>query len=873
MMKRLSFWRQAVLSLMALLLAFVPGQAAQAANNWIWKAAGALDTARSNHTATLLSNNKVLVAGGYDANNGYLSSAELYDPGNGKWNLTGSLPSARANHTATLLETGKVLVAGGYGKNGYMSSAVLYDPGMGSWKATGALKNARYGHSATLLSDGRALVVGGSGNGGRLASAELYNPATRAWTLTGSLAAARANHTATLLSNGKVLVAGGYNGTNYLATAEIYDPATGLWATTGSLKAGRSNHTATLLINGKVLIAGGDNGKGFLASAELYTPSKGTWAATGAMKASRAVHSATLLSSGKVLVAGGRGSSNLSSAELFDPSTGVWAATESMNNARASFVATLLADGNVLVTGGRGTAGLLTAAEMYAMENNSQTINVTTSTPTSAVYGTSFKVAATATSGLPVTYSAAGACTNNGATFTMTSGQGTCFVMFDQAGGNGYAAARQVKQKVAAKTIAIKVKADAQTKIYGDPDPDLTYKITSGELLDGNDFTGKLKRQEGESVGKYAINKGTLALDATYYTLTFTSSDLTITKLPVTVTATAKSKVYGYDDPALTYKITDGYLVAGDFFKGKLTRVAGENVGTYKIQQGSLAINNNYILTFVGANFIINKRPITVTADAKTKLYGESDPGLTYQITSGRPVAGDVFKGALTREAGESVGVYPIKIGTLALGSNYELTFVGADLTILAVPYNQVTFISKGAHDGLIVESSETSGVGGAIYPKSKTFKLGDDTFNSQFRAILSFDTSDLPDNAIITTVTLRIKTTGALTGNNPFSVLGRLMLDISSGPFGDTALEPGDFQAAASAARVGTFNKTPVDGWYRVMLKSAGISNINPAGVTQFRLYFSKDDNNNHRADFLAFYSGNNTTNKPELIIRYTVP
>src|SRR5439155_1284465 len=124
---------------------------------------------------------------------------------------TGSLTTARAYHTATLLPNGKVLVAGGAG-GPVLSSVELYDPATGTWSATGSLTTARHSHPATLLPSGEELVAGGQNSGGVLTSPELYDPATGTWTATGSLGAARYAHTATLLPNGKVLAAGGFNG-------------------------------------------------------------------------------------------------------------------------------------------------------------------------------------------------------------------------------------------------------------------------------------------------------------------------------------------------------------------------------------------------------------------------------------------------------------------------------------------------------------------------------------------------------------------------------------------------------------------------------------------------------------------------------------
>src|SRR5438876_2565626 len=161
-----------------------------------------------------------------------------------------------------------------------------------------------------------------------------------------------------------------------------------------------------------------------------------------------------------------------------------------------------------------------------------------------------------------------------------------------------------------------------------------------------------------------------------------TSKSLTVTKRPITVTADGKSKVYGDSDPALTYQITSGSLQNSDSFTGSLTRAAGEDVGAHAIQQGTLALSANYDLTFAGADLTINKRAVTVTADAKSKTYGAGDPALTYQITSGSLAFSDAFTGALTRAAGEDVGTHAIQQGTLALSVNYDLTFAGANLTI-----------------------------------------------------------------------------------------------------------------------------------------------------------------------------------------------
>ncbi len=222
------------------------------------------------------------------------------------------------------------------------------------------------------------------------------------------------------------------------------------------------------------------------------------------------------------------------------------------------------------------------------------------------------------------------------------------------------------------------VNAEAKSKVYGDADPTLTY--TAEALQFSDTFSGSLSRDAGENVGQYSINQGTLSLSSNY-TLVFVGEDLTINARGLTVTADAQSKVYGDSDPSLTYQVTAGTLQGSDVLMGSLTRISGEDIGNYALQQGTLA-NSNYAITFVPNDLTIGSRAITVTADAQSKTYGDADPALTYQVTTGSLQFSDTFSGELVRDAGEGIGNYTIDQGTLALSANYDLTYVGSDLAI-----------------------------------------------------------------------------------------------------------------------------------------------------------------------------------------------
>jgi hypothetical protein len=305
---------------------------------------GPLSIARSYHTATLLSDGRVLIAGGtpksWQFNGPFVAQAELYDPKTGTFSADGTLGTARNLHTATLLADGRVLIAGGNDAEAHsVATAEIYDPKTGIFSPTGSMSAARGFHTATLLADGRVLITGGCAtgwNGPFVASAEIYDPTLGTFTNAGAMADLRVSHTATLLADGRVLISGGTaDGTTSLDSAELFNPETGKFTATGPMTVGRTFHEATLLTDARVLLTAGDpagwvyDGP-FLDTAEIYDPKTGTFTVTGPMLDKLTSHSATLLADGRVLIAGGYDRyMDVATAELFDPRTGTFGPTGS----------------------------------------------------------------------------------------------------------------------------------------------------------------------------------------------------------------------------------------------------------------------------------------------------------------------------------------------------------------------------------------------------------------------------------------------------------------------------------------------------------------------------------------------------------------
>jgi hypothetical protein len=298
---------------------------------------------RLNATATLLPDGKVLIAGGMGLTAGpdgflpLLNTAEIFDPAAGAFSSTGNLVQARRQHTATLLGDGRVLVAGGYADHiCFTASAELFDPAAGMFSPTGGMHSERLGHTATMLASGEVLVTGGSNGCAPDAAddppwdplfAELYEPHSGSFQGAGDMSTTRIHHAAIRLTSGKVLVLGGIPPLQNLheqpphpSYAELYDREADAFSPIVGLTISPQRYTVTLMTSGMVLIVGGTDAAGAsTTSVQLLDPSSAVLTPTGALGTARVGHTATLLQDGRVLITGGTDAdgNTLATAEVY----------------------------------------------------------------------------------------------------------------------------------------------------------------------------------------------------------------------------------------------------------------------------------------------------------------------------------------------------------------------------------------------------------------------------------------------------------------------------------------------------------------------------------------------------------------------------
>ncbi|MCL9998482.1 MAG: hypothetical protein NBV68_03805, partial [Erythrobacter sp.] len=221
----------------------------------------------------------------------------------------------------------------------------------------------------------------------------------------------------------------------------------------------------------------------------------------------------------------------------------------------------------------------------------------------------------------------------------------------------------------------ITITANSFSRIYGNANPALGFVVGGQGLVNGDQLSGALATTAGltSGVGIYGITQGSLDAGANY-AVTFVGGQLTITPRPITIDANSFSRIYGNANPALTFTVGGQGLVNGDQLSGALTTIAGvtTGVGSYAITQGTLTAGANYTVTYNAGGLTITPRPITITADSFSRVYGNANPALTFGIGGQGLVNGDQLTGALAA-AGVTAGVgtSAITLGTLSAGANY----------------------------------------------------------------------------------------------------------------------------------------------------------------------------------------------------------
>jgi len=340
---------------------------------------GSMATARQDHTATVLPDGRVLVAGG-SCNGSVLATAEIYDPATGSFTPTGPMLSPRTHHTAQVAgwNPSVVLFLGGDDGTRILSTIEAYDLTTGTFKPIGAMTEPRRFHTSTMLnlpapSFGTAiLVAGGEGPGGWLASAELIDPDTFVATATSPMATPRGRHAASAPGNHICYVVGGFNGA-YLASVEYFDLADRKFHSSGPLNLPLADCTMGIE-GGSQVVAGGRNDEGATANAGIYTFDAAVaplpfFSPGPPMLFPRYGHRRSYLQfEGYTLITGGFDGTGhaLATAERRQASDGAVTSLGAMTTARARHTATYLNNGLLLIAGGVGADGKsLASAEVF----------------------------------------------------------------------------------------------------------------------------------------------------------------------------------------------------------------------------------------------------------------------------------------------------------------------------------------------------------------------------------------------------------------------------------------------------------------------------------------------------------------------------
>jgi hypothetical protein len=652
-----------------------------------WTTVASMGTGRREFTATLLADGRVLVVGGVS-----VATAQVYNPGTNTWSSTGALSSVRFLHAAALLPDGRVLVAGGTnGAGTTLATAEIYDPTTNAWSAASSMGAGRYIGTLTVLPDGQILAAGGVNGTSAEASTELFDSDTGTWSVGPSMVTGRFMHTATLLAGDRVLVTGGgVTSSTSLDAAEVYDVAIDTWTSARPMTGSRRLHTATALPDGRVLVVGGRTASGVTAEAELFSlkvediisfdplPNRTFGDSTFAVTASAASgFTVGFTAAGNCSIAGdtvtitGAGSCTVTASTPgdldYDP--GHLARTFAIAKAPATLVLGGLAqtyDGTPrIVTVTTSPPGLATVTVKYdgaptpPTGAGSYAIVASLSNPDyqapdaigtlvvapagqtitfdplpARTYGDSpFGVTATASSGLPVGFAAAGSCSVAGTTVTLT-GAGSCTVTASQGGDANYEAA-----PVVARPFAI-AKSPTTTAVASLTNPSnfgqgVTFKASVTTSTFAGTPSGSVTFLDGSTVlGTQPLTGGQASLS---------TGSLAVGPHAITAQYLGDGDRLGSTSTVLTQTVltTGADLVTTKVGDPPPTATPGEKftVGDTVLNQGQLATGATTTTYYLSLDRIKSGNDRALDG---TRIVGQLSPGATSSGTAGVVVPANV---------------------------------------------------------------------------------------------------------------------------------------------------------------------------------------------------------------------------------------
>ncbi len=416
----------------------------------------------------------------------------------------------------------------------------------------------------------------------------------------------------------------------------------------------------------------------------------------------------------------------------------------------------------------------------------------------------------------------------------------------------------------------------------------------------------------------FTLNGGTLfaigSVSGVGITLTSSNPDVRtgVNGQPLTLTAKITNTggsggIGGFPGGTVTFQDTV-YFVPSPNVLSSTTAVLVANVpldatGHASYTTSALTADTHFITALYSGNAyfsagsasLIQKIHTAVPVTMLTATPNPANPGQSVTFTATVAAGSGTPTGFVTFQEGNIVlaqlplnvsGAAAFSTSALALG-NHTVTAVYASDSVFAAssgsvvqvvqnPILTATFSSIGAQDGWVMGATGSSNAGDSLNATANdaaALRVGADSSKRQYRSIVSFDTSAIPDGAAILAVTLRLRR-GTVSGMNPFTAYGTCWVDVQSGGFsGSTALQPGDFQSVATAAQAASLTNAASDGdWSEGSLNAAGRAALNKTGTTQLRVYFTLEGKSLGGADYIGYYSGENSTpaNRPQLVVTY---